>query len=206
MKLLSKYIVIAVYTYFVLLMFRIFVQYIPPQSDIAFLRIKQDVVTPSFLFAFYMHVFGSIITLVAGFTQFQPKMLKFYPAIHRTIGKLYVASILFIAAPSGFYIGLFANGGISSQIAFCLLALLWFYTTYKAYACIKIKNIKAHKDWMIRSFALTLSAITLRAWKSLLVFLFHPHPMDVYQVVAWLAWVLNLIIAEIIIYKHNTNA
>jgi hypothetical protein len=54
---------------------------------------------------------------------------------------------------------------------------------------------------MYRSFALTLSAITLRLWKYLLVGVFHPRPMDVYQVVAWLGWTLNLIVAEWIIYK-----
>lgn len=206
MKLVSKYLLLAAYTYFVLLMLRIFIQYIPPRQDVAFLRIKQDVADSLYLIAFYIHVFGSIATLLAGFTQFQPKVLTHCPAIHRNIGKLYVVCILLLAAPSGFYIGLFANGGISSQIAFCLLAILWFYTTFKAYTSIRNKNIKAHKDWMIRSFALTLSAITLRAWKSLLVFLFHPHPMDVYKLVAWLAWVLNIIFAEIIIYKYKHHA
>ena len=55
---------------------------------------------------------------------------------------------------------------------------------------------------MIRSFALTLSAITLRLWKYLIVLAFQPRPMDVYHIVAWLGWVVNLIIAEIIIFKY----
>jgi hypothetical protein len=55
---------------------------------------------------------------------------------------------------------------------------------------------------MIRSFALTLSAITLRLWKYIIVMGFQPKPMDAYQIVAWLGWVLNLVIAEIIIYKY----
>ena len=54
---------------------------------------------------------------------------------------------------------------------------------------------------MIRSFSLTLSAISLRAWKVVLVYLFHPKPMDVYLIIAWLGWGLNLFIAEIIIYR-----
>ena len=35
---------------------------------------------------------------------------------------------------------------------------------------------------MMRSFALTFSAITLRLWKVIIVYLFHPAPMDVYQI------------------------
>jgi hypothetical protein len=58
---------------------------------------------------------------------------------------------------------------------------------------------------MLRSFALALSAITLRAWKYALVAIFHPRPMDVYQLVAWLGWVLNLVIIEVYIYKRWTG-
>jgi hypothetical protein len=54
---------------------------------------------------------------------------------------------------------------------------------------------------MIRSYALTLSAISLRLFKYIIVFIWHPLPMDTYRIVAWLGWVVNLIIAEIIIHK-----
>jgi hypothetical protein len=55
---------------------------------------------------------------------------------------------------------------------------------------------------MIRSYALTLSALTLRAWKYAITnSIGEVHPMDVYRIVAWLGWGLNLIIAEIIIRK-----
>lgn len=125
--------------------------------------------------------------------------------VHRVSGWLYVGVTLLLAAPTGFVIGLYANGGLSSQIAFCLLAILWLYFTAMAVVSIKKKNFSAHERWMLRSFALALSAITLRAWKYVLVALFHPKPMDVYIVVAWLGWVLNLIVAEIIIYKKSTQ-
>jgi hypothetical protein len=49
---------------------------------------------------------------------------------------------------------------------------------------------------MIRSYALTLSAITLRARKYGSVFAFEPPPMDVYRLVAWLGFVPNLLFAE----------
>ena len=47
---------------------------------------------------------------------------------------------------------------------------------------------------------------SLAAWKYILVALFHPKPMDVYQVVAWLGWTLNLLVAEIIIIKKINYA
>jgi hypothetical protein len=65
------------------------------------------------------------------------------------------------------------------------------------------KKFKEHKQWMWRSFALTLSAITLRMWKVIIVYLFHPNPMDVYQIIAWLGWIPNILIIEYLITKKQ---
>ncbi|MEM6800044.1 MAG: DUF2306 domain-containing protein [Bacteroidota bacterium] len=183
-------------------MLEISLQYIPFDTDVAFLRIKQDYIELShYKLAFFTHVYSSFFCLLAAFTQFSPYVRKRLPQVHRQAGWLYALSILVFAAPSGFVIGIYANGGLGSQIAFCLLAILWIYFTAKAIWAIKNRNIMEHRYFMIRSFALTLSAITLRAWKYIIVAIFHPRPMDVYQIVAWLGWVLNLILAEYIIYR-----
>ncbi|MFP7656634.1 MULTISPECIES: DUF2306 domain-containing protein [Chryseobacterium] len=63
------------------------------------------------------------------------------------------------------------------------------------------KKFLLHKQWMWRSFALTLSAITLRMWKVIIVYLFHPNPMDVYQIIAWLGWIPNILLIEFLITK-----
>lgn len=200
-------ILLLVYAWLLFLMLKITLQYVPVKSDIAFLRIKQDYVhLPYYLTAFYIHVFSSIFVLLAGFTQFPKKLRTEKPALHRRMGWLYAAITIFLAGPSGFIIGLHANGGWSPRVAFCLLAVIWIFFTVQAIRTIAKKQVVLHRKWMIRSFALALSAITLRAWKYILVALFHPRPMDVYQIVAWLGWVLNLIIAEIIIYKTITYA
>jgi uncharacterized membrane protein len=185
-------------------MLGITLQYTSFDADVAFLRIKQDY-TGLFHYrlAFFIHVFSAIFVLAAGFTQFSKRIRTKYSGIHRVAGRIYVFVTLLLAAPSGFVIGLYANGGVISQIAFCLLAVLWWWFTWKAFATIRQKKILPHRDYMIRSFSLALSAITLRAWKYGLVFVFHPKPMDVYRIVAWLGWVLNLVIAELIIYKLN---
>jgi uncharacterized membrane protein len=190
------------YLFFCYLMLQIVLQYIPAGTDTAFLGIKQDYVEiPFYLVAFYIHVFTALLALPAGFTQFSKYILKHQPHIHKLNGRIYVLSILLLGAPSGFFIGLFANGGLSSQFAFCTLAVLWIWFTWQAYSKARHGDFKAHKAFMYRSFALTLSAITLRAWKYMFVEMFHPRPMDVYMVVAWLGWIPNLLIAEYLISK-----
>ena len=61
----------------------------------------------------------------------------------------------------------------------------------------------AHRAFMIRSYALTLSALTLRAWKWSINNSFELPPMDVYRAVAWLGWVPNLLLAEFIIWRYK---
>lgn len=193
---------IMAYAFFAYLLVRISLQYIPYDTDVAFLRIKQDVIDiPFYKIAFFTHVYTAILVLPAGFTQFSLYIRRKLPALHRYSGWVYAAVVILLAGPSGLYMGVYANGGYISQISFILLAVLWI--TFTLIAVIKAVqgDYKSHREFLIRSFALTVSAITLRAWKYLLVFLFEPRPMDVYQIVAWLGWIPNIIIAELIIRK-----
>lgn len=191
------------YLFFFVLMLQITLQYIPINFDVAFLRIKQQyVVFRHYRIAFYTHVLFSMFSLLAGFTQFSKNIRIKYPQVHRVFGWIYITSILVFSAPSGLVIAYYANGGFWSQLAFCLLAIGWFTFTGIALKALFSKNFGKHQKFMIRSFALTLSAITLRFWKYIIVLIFQPRSMDVYQIVAWLGWVLNLLIAEIIILKY----
>lgn len=186
-------------------MIKITFQYLPFKTNIAFLQIKQTEVNevPYYLLFFYIHVYSAIFVLLAGFTQFNAGILRKQTAIHRNIGKLYIAIILFLSAPSGLFIGVFANGGFYSKVSFVSLSILWFYFTLKGFLHIKNRKIILHKAFMLRSFALTFSAITLRFWKVILVYLFHPSPMDIYQIIAWLGWVPNLLIIEYYLYNQS---
>ncbi len=195
---------LGVYSYTLWLMLRITLEYIPIRSDVAFLAIKQDYVPMlHYRVAFFIHVFSAILVLPAGYTQFSKRMRSAYPALHRRMGWLYVLVTVILAAPSGLVIGFYSNGGPGSRVAFCLLAILWEVFTLIAVVKICRRQVVEHERWMLRSFALALSAITLRAWKVLLVWLFHPRPMDVYRIVAWLGWTLNLAIAEWLIYNRK---
>lgn len=188
------------YGYFSYLMLLITLQYIPLDTDVAFLRIKQDVISIAYYpWAFFIHAYCAVLVLPAGFTQFSPYIRKHRPAVHRAAGWIYLLVVLVLAGPSGILIGLHANGGWSSQLGFCLLGVLWMYYTAMALQKIKQGELRKHQYFMYRSFALTLSAITLRGWKYIIVALWHPRPMDTYRLVAWLGWIGNLVVAEIII-------
>ena len=196
-----KIVLILIFGYFFWLMLRLTLEYIPAQSDVSFLMIKQTEVNThtEYLYFFYAHVYTSIFVLFSGFIAVFVKPKAAFRILHRFFGKIYVILLLLLAAPSGIYMGFYANGGILAKISFVILGILWWFTTYKAYLEIRKKNVLNHKKWMYRSYALAVSAITLRLWKVVLVYFFQPNPMDVYEVIAWLGWVPNLILIEILI-------
>ena len=205
-KTTGKTLLLILLGFFTLLMLRITVPYFSFDDRTAFLKIKQWIIhNPVWKTAFYVHVVTSCFCLLAGFTQFSKTVMKRIPKIHRSIGWLYTIVVVLLSGPSGFVMSLYANGGVQSQIAFTTLSVLWITFTIKAFTLAKSGDYQEHRKYMIRSFALTLSAITLRAWKFLIVLILRPHPMDAYMLVAWLGWVPNLIFAEWYIRKKITS-
>jgi len=190
--------------FFTLLMARITAEYIPYDTDVGFLRIKQDYISiDHWRIAFFTHVYASMWVLLAGFTQFSSNIQSFYPRVHRALGYVYVTNVLLITGPAALIMSIYANGGPTSKIAFGLLAIGWI--TFTTIALLKAKNgdFVAHRNFMIRSYALTLSALTLRAWKYSITNTLDLPPMDVYRAVAWLGWVPNILIAELLIRRYS---
>jgi uncharacterized membrane protein len=190
--------------YFTYLMVLITLQYVPIDFDVAFLRIKQEEISKvHYQYSFFIHVYSSIIVLIIGIPQFSSYIRKKYALIHKNFGKIYIIIILIFTSPSGLIMAFYANGGPVSQIAFSLLSVLWFIFTYKAYQYAVQKKWHQHRNFMLRSFALTLSAISLRLFKWIIASSIALPPMDTYRIVAWAGWVVNLIIIEVYISRNN---
>ena len=120
------------------------------------------------------------------------------------MGKLYLIAVMLFAAPTGLVMGLLANGGLTSITAFVLLAILWWYFTFMAYKTIRARDFERHAKFMYLSYALTLSAITLRLWKYCIVnYAYEMPPMDLYRLVAWIGWVPNLLVAYWLVAKKK---
>ncbi len=155
------------------------------------------------LTAFYAHILGGGVALLLGWTQFLPRLRARRVALHRLLGKIYVAAILLFGATGGFVAALVANGGFPSALGFGSLAVLWFFSTLQAYQSILKKDIEQHKAWMIRSYALTFAAVTLRLWLPLFTAGFRLPFEQAYLAVAWFCWVPNLIVGEYLVWRER---
>jgi len=64
-----------------------------------------------------------------------------------------------------------------------------------AWLRVRSRDYAAHREWMIRSYALCLAAVTLRVYLPLSAMAGIPFS-ESYPAISWLCWVPNLIIAE----------
>jgi hypothetical protein len=95
----------------------------------------------------------------------------------------------------------FIDRGNWVLFSFVLQSFLWFVFTAIALKKIIDKNIAEHRKWMIRSYALTFAAVTLRLY----VFAFNKQvdlsSEQAYALIAWASWTINLLIVEIYLMK-----
>lgn len=177
------------------------------RNDIVFLLQKKDKIHDIiWMTSLYIHIIGSLSAILIGPFQFIPYFREKFKKLHRVLGKIYIGGILFLGFPSGLYMAFYANGGIIASIAFTLLSFIWLGTTYLAYKKIKNWEIEAHQNWMIRSYAITFAAVMLRIWIPVFTFYWGINFQTTLVTTAWLSWIPNLIVAEIIIFIRKKIA
>lgn len=182
------------------LMFQIIYPYALGQTDTFFLQDRTERVDwLRYRWAFYAHIFPALLLLSAGVTQFSGSILRRTPGLHRSIGKVYVHGILWFSAPAAAVMAVFANGGAFTQLAFLCQSILWWVFTFLAWRSIRKKAYWQHGIWMIRSYALTTAAVTLRAMQWGFALYSNIPSAYSYQLVAWPSWLLNLTLAEIVL-------
>ncbi|HFJ9470996.1 DUF2306 domain-containing protein [Bacillus paranthracis] len=150
----------------------------------------------------FTHITTSIVALVIGPFTLSTKFRERNINRHRIMGRIYMVGIL-LGGISGLYLSFYATGGLVAKLGFGLLSVFWLTSAYQALHRVKNKKMKEHRNWMIRNYALTFAAVTLRIWLPLFIVLFGIEHFELsYAIIAWLAWVPNLIVAELFIRKR----
>ena len=144
--------------------------------------------------ATFAHFGGSALALAIGGFQLHPTLRKRIRALHRWLGRCYVLAVA-VGGSAGLFMAWYANGGVAGRLGFAFLALAWLGTTAAGYACIRKAEVAAHRRWMIRSYALTFAAVTLRLYIPASQAMGIPFD-TAYPVIAWLSWLPNLAVAE----------
>jgi uncharacterized membrane protein len=149
-----------------------------------------------------IHALTGGIALIIGPLQFNRRLRARWRALHRALGRVYIVAI-WLASITGLWSAVFFAEGIAAQSAFGVVAVLWFVTTTLAYLRARARDFKAHRQWMVRSFALSLFFVTFPFWVDGLASTSIPEAVG-YPLGVFLGWSLNLAVAEIWI-RRNRN-
>lgn len=150
------------------------------------------------------HIFLGAVVLLTACLQIWPWLRTKHRKVHRLSGRIYVAA----AVPAGLctlVIGPLSSFGLNQQMANTMLGVLWLATTITGFLMARNRRFAEHREWMIRSFALSFSIVASRFWGIGIGALFGPDnpsadPALLEQVAgtsAWMSWIVNLLIAEV---------
>ena len=156
-----------------------------------------------YIFPLRFHIAGGIGALLAGPWQFSQKLRARALNLHRWIGRFYLVEVA-VGSIGGFAMATVSEEGLPTHLGFGILALLWFFTGLQAYRMVRRGDIEAHRRWMIRNFALTLAAVTLRLYLPLMMAVLRLPFREAYITVSWLCWVPNLVVAEWVVRQRRS--
>lgn len=143
---------------------------------------------------FHTHIIFGALALLIGWVQFIPAWRSKNPVLHRTIGKVYVFSVL-LSSLMGISSSFFANGGPIAFLGLFTIGCIWFSTTLLGYNYARKKNFILHKNMMLYSYAAAFGGVTLRIWLPLLSHYSGDFNWS-YDIATWVSWVPNLLVVK----------
>lgn len=142
----------------------------------------------------WAHTMGGAVAALIGPFQLISKLRTSWPRVHVWMGRTYLLAVL-AGSLAGMFFAPQADAGLIGNIGFATLGVFWFYSAARAYISIRRGDVQTHRRWMLRNYALTFGAATLRIELPLLIIAGVGFPAA-YTTVAWLSWVPNWLIVE----------
>ncbi|MGW7576267.1 DUF2306 domain-containing protein [Streptomyces sp. NPDC054765] len=150
-----------------------------------------------------VHALPAGLALSIGPWQFVPRLRTRFPRLHRIAGRVYLISVV-LAALAAAYAAAVTPSGFPLQVAFYMLIAAWLFTAAQAYRTIRRGEVQLHRIWMIRNYAFTFAAVTLRLYQLAgLLLMPSVEYRDIYTASAWAALLGNVLVAEYFIIQRK---
>ena len=145
----------------------------------------------------YLHIVPGVLYIVAALFQLSRRFRTRHLRLHRAMGR-WVLSLGLISGVFALGFGVpFAHGGAWQSLATALFGSYFVIALALAYRAIRRKDVRAHRRWMIRAFAVGLAVGSIRLWMGLLSGL---GPLELAEAFApgfWLGLSTHAIVAEL---------
>jgi uncharacterized membrane protein len=149
--------------------------------------------------AFAAHIVFAGAALLLSPIQLSGWVRARVPRLHRVIGRIVLFSIV-VAGTAGFLLAGVNVAGPVGTAGFGALAVLWVTFALLGLRAILRRDVVAHRRWMLRTFAMTYAAVTLRLWLLALIPLLGDF-RSAYLLVPFLSWVPNLVVVELLLRR-----
>lgn len=171
--------------------------YFPPNFDSLFLQGREATFTGAYRAAFYVHIFSGPVVLFNGLILLSEEVRSRHGGWHRWLGRFQIVVLLLLVLPSSVVMSRHAFGGWPAGLSFLLLsaATAGCAIVGVVHAC--CRRYDRHRRWMLRSYVLICSAVTLRLMSGAAGLVGVPSPEDAYIVAAWSSWLVPLAACEI---------
>jgi uncharacterized membrane protein len=133
-------------------------------SEVPLLRqAKERAYLGTIPFLIIPHALAGITALVSGPLQFSSRLRRSYPKFHRILGRIYVCGV-FIAAPLAIIMSNHRNDphAIHFVVANFVQGGTWMIATAAALMTARNRYFQLHREWMVRSYAVTFTFVGTR--------------------------------------------
>ena len=133
-------------------------------SEVPLLRqVQERAYLSTILLLIVPHILAGSIALLSGPLQFSSRFRQLRPRFHRVLGRVYVVSV-FIAAPLGIVLALHRHDAraVHWVAAVVVQSGAWMLTTAAAFLAAWNRHYPRHREWMVRSYAVTLTFVGTR--------------------------------------------
>jgi uncharacterized membrane protein len=144
-----------------------------------------------------LHIVPGLIFMILGPLQFVARIRLRHINLHRWCGRIYVACGLLVGVTAltlGIVVGF---GGPTETSAVTFFSLLFLVFLSLAVFRIRRREIAAHREWMIRAFALGSAVATMRPMIAIMLAVTGLSFSESLGIAFWLAFSLHLVIAEL---------
>ena len=151
-----------------------------------------------------LHIAGGVTALTTGLVQLWLGLTNRTAALHRALGKVYV-TVIAISSVAGFYLALTISRSPTYAAGLFFLCVAWVVTTSMAVFAIRRRNVLQHREWMMRSYAVTFAFVTFRFGVDALIAK-GLQPGEAQAIMAWACWALPLLLLEPLLQFRKARA
>lgn len=175
----------------------IYPDYFPPDFDSLFLQGREATFTGSYRLAFYVHIFSGPVVLFNGLILLSEYVRRRHGGWHRWLGRVQVVVLLLFVLPSSVVMSRHAFGGWLAGLSFLLLSAATASCAIIGVVHACRRRYDSHRRWMLRSYVLICSAVSLRLISGAAGLVGGPSPEHAYIVAAWSSWLFPLAAYEL---------